>query len=220
MLHRLFWPAVKVYERSIRLAERSSEPYATHVPVLVGVAAACRPESVIEFGSGTFSTMSFLDEEAFPSIRKVDSYENNQEWFNQVRKKLPSGGRVDLHFVEGEMNKAVRSAKPSTAGMIFIDDSPSARARVPTVREVARSCGEEPVVIMHDHDLRRLRLATLSFEHRISINAFNPQCCVMWHGHRERMPKLRRVGEIVRKFAARIPLTDIREWARVFSQEL
>jgi hypothetical protein len=164
--------------------------------------------------------MSFLDEKAFPSIRRVDSYENNQEWFDQVRQKLPSSGRINLHFVEGEMYKAVRGAKPATADMIFIDDSPSAQARVPTVREVARACGEEPVVIMHDHDLWRLRLATRNFEHRISIDAFNPQCCIMWHGHPERMLKFQRVGDIIRKFAASLPLTDIRAWADVFSQAL
>jgi hypothetical protein len=220
MLHTVLWPAIKVYDRCIHLAERSSEPYATHVPVLVGVAAACRAESVVEFGSGTFSTMSFLDQKAFPSIRRVDSYENNQEWFDRVRQNLPSRERINLHLVEGEMYKAVRGAQPSTADMIFLDDSPSDRTRVPTVREVARSCGEKPVVVMHDHELWRLRLATRDFEHRISIDALNPQCCVMWNGHQERTVKLQRVRDIIRKFAASIPLTDVRAWADVFSREL
>jgi predicted O-methyltransferase YrrM len=220
MHYRLLWPVVKLYERSICLAERSNEPYATHVPILVGVAAAFRPESIIELGSGDFSTASFLDEAAFPSIRRVDSYENNREWFEQVRQKLPSSGRVNLHFVEGEMYKAVCAANPAAADMIFIDDSPTARARVPTVEEVARSCGTQPLVILHDNDLRRLRFATRKFEHRVSINTFNPQCSVMWHGHPERAAILQRVGGIIRDHGASIPVTDIRGWAKVFSQEL
>ena len=179
MFYRLLWPAVKLFEQIICLAKRSNEPYATHVPILVGVAAVCQPERVIEFGSGDFSTVSFLDETAFPSVRRVDSYENDREWFDQVRQKLSSSRRVNIHFVEGEMYKAVCAANPYAADMIFIDDSPTDRARVPTVEEVARSCGAQPVVIMHDNDLWRLRFATQNFEHRISINTFNPQCCIM-----------------------------------------
>jgi hypothetical protein len=217
---KILWPVVKLYERSICLAKRSNEAYATHSPILVGVAAAFRPESIIEFGSGDFSTASFVDEAAFPSIRRVDSYENDREWFDQVRQKLSSSRLVNFHFVAGDMYKAVRAANPAAADMIFIDDSSTTRARVSTVEEVARSCGTRPLVVLHDNDQRRLRLATLKFEHRASINTFNPQCCVMWHGHPERAARLQRVGGIIRDHGASIPVTDIRGWAKVFSQEL
>jgi hypothetical protein len=157
---------------------------------------------------------------AFPSIRRVDSYENNREWFDQVRQKLPSSASVNLHFVEGEMYKAVSAANPRAADMIFIDDSPTDRARVPTVEEVAGSCGTQPVVILHDNDLWRLRLATRKFEHRISIDTFNPQCCIMWHGYPERKLVFQRVAGIIRECDASIPVTDIRAWFEVFSREL
>jgi hypothetical protein len=212
--------ATKLYNRSIRLANRSAEPYATHVPVLVGVAAAIRPQSLIEFGSGSFSTLSFLDDVAFPTIQRVDSYENNLEWFEQVRQGIPANTRVHLHYIEGDMYRAVDSAKTPSASMIFIDDSPSAEARVPTVEEVARLCGTGPVVVLHDNDLWRLRLATRKFEHRISFNAFNPQCCVMWHGHPERKLMLQALNRSIRRHAARIPLTDIRAWQVAFTSEL
>lgn len=220
MFSRLLWPAARVYERSIRLAKRSSEPYATHVPVLVGVAAACKPESIIEFGSGTFSTMSFLDETAFPWTRRVDSYENNRQWFDQVREKLPPSMRVSLHFAEGEMYKAVDAVNACAADMIFVDDSPTDRARVRTLEGLARSCGTRPVVVLHDYDLWRLRLATRRFEHRISIDTFNPQCCIMWQGHPERRQRLQRVGRIIRECGATIALIDVRAWAGAFSREL
>ncbi len=209
-----------LYERSISLSERSNEPYATHVPILVGVAAAFKSESIIEFGSGTFSTLAFLNETAFPFIRRVDSYENDQKWFNQVRKELTRGARVNLHFVEGEMHQAVGAANPTNADLIFIDDSPTAIARVPTVREVARRCGVQPIVILHDNDLWRLRLASRRFENRISFNTFNPQCCVMWHGHPERMSALRRIRHVIRQYSTNIPLTNIEAWMQAFKKEL
>lgn len=208
------------YERYIGLKPRSDEPYATHVPVLVGISAVCRPKLLIEFGSGTFSTLSFLDKEAFPSLERVESYENNLEWFEQIQKKIPFNALVKLNFVEGEMYRAVQSANTASASMIFIDDSPTDAARVPTVEEVARGCGAEPVVVLHDNDLWRLRLATRKFENRVSFNAFNPQCCVMWNGHPERMPVLKKVNRIICLHANDVALTDIRTWMRIFSDEL
>jgi len=216
-LHNQF---LGIYNRRIGLTQRADNPYATHVPILVGVAAVCRPKLLIEFGSGTFSTMSFLDEVAFPSLQRVESYENDRKWFEQIRESLPSNSRVHLQLVDGEMYQAVPGANTSAAGMIFIDDSPSAEARVPTLKEVARRCGTEPVVVLHDHDLWRLRLATRNFENRISFDSLNPQCCVMWHGHKERRPALEHVKRIIQQNAVKIPLTDIRTWMEIFSTEL
>lgn len=51
--------------------------------------------------------LSFRDEVAFPSLERVESYEDNREWFEQVRKELPINGRVNLHFVEEGMFRAV-----------------------------------------------------------------------------------------------------------------
>jgi hypothetical protein len=175
---------------------------------------------LIEFGSGTFSTLSFLDHVAFPSLQKVESYENNREWFEQIHEKIPVNALVNLHFVEGEMYRAVEGANTSGVSMIFIDDSPTDAARVPTVEEVARRCGTEPVVVLHDNDLWRLRMAARKFENRISFDVFNPQCCVMWHGHPERKPVLEKVSRIIHQHAGEIALTNIRDWQRIFSNEL
>jgi hypothetical protein len=211
--------AVKLYDRSINLAPRSEEPYATHVPVLVGIAAAFKPNVLVEFGSGMFSTLSFLDRIAFPSLKAVRSYENNQQWFDQMRQRLPSNAGVDLEFVEGQMYRAVDRATTSAAAMIFIDDSVSAEERAHTVQEVARRCGPEPLVVMHDHDLLKLRLATHKFEHRIAFETYNPQTSVMWHGHPERRPVVEEVVRIIRQNATNILLSDVRAWTEVFSRE-
>jgi len=210
----------RLYDRSIGLTTRAVEPYTTHVPILVGVAAACKPKLLVEFGAGTFSTLSFLDEVAFPSLQRVESYENNREWFEHLQKTLSNRTRINLQFVDGDMYRAVEGANTPDAGMIFIDDSPSAKERAPTVVEVARCCGTEPVVVLHDNDLWRLRLATRKFGNRVSFKIFNPQCCVMWHGHPERRSIFENVSRIIYRHATDISLTDIRAWADIFSREL
>ncbi len=67
------------------------------------------------------------------------------------------------------MYQAVDRANTAQADLISADDSPTDKARAPTVREVYRLLGEKPLVIMHDHDLWRLRLTTRTFEHRVSF---------------------------------------------------
>jgi hypothetical protein len=212
--------AHKLYQRSIGLAPRAKEAYLTHLPILVGVATAFEPKVLIEFGSGTFSTLSFLDNVAFPSLQRIESYENNREWFEQVQKQLPPNAPVNLHYVEGEMYRAVVGANTSLADMIFIDDSPSAETRAPTVVEVAMQCGNLPVVVLHDVDLRKLRLATHKFENRINFEFFNPQTCVMWHGHAKRRQTLNEVKRIIQQNADHVALKDIRSWREIFSREL
>jgi hypothetical protein len=206
------------YNRGIGLSRRSEQPYATHIPVLVGVAAAIKPRRLIEFGCGTFSTLSFLDDVAFPSIEVVDSYENNKEWFEQISRELPPNSPIRLHLVIGDMYRTIDGASTPDASMIFVDDSPSAEERVQTVQGIARCCGTEPVVVLHDYNLWRLRLAARNFQNRLSFDAFNPQCGVLWNGRPERRLALKRVSDIIRRYARSIPPGDVRRWRRVFSE--
>jgi hypothetical protein len=210
--------ALKIYDRFIDLAPRSKEPYATHVPVLVGVAAECRPKLLIEFGAGSFSTLSFLDEMAFPSLEEVRSYENNEQWLEQIKERLRGSSRVNLQYVAGDMYQAVVKANVSGADMIFLDDSPTAQARVPTVKEVSRLCGERPIVILHDYELWRLRLAAREFENCVAFDTFNPQCCAVWHGHPERRNALENINRTIHQHESDIALTDIRAWANTFAR--
>jgi hypothetical protein len=209
----------KLYHLSIDLGPRSQEPYATHVPILVGVAAAFKPKRLIEFGSGSFSTLSFLDNVAFGSLEEVQSYENNKEWFEQVQKKLPDNSRVDLQFFPGDMHRAIAGADVAAADMIFIDDSPAPtpEERVKTVKEVSKLCGQRPVVVLHDYDILKLRLGARNFEHLVVFDAFNPQSCAVWHGHPERRPILEEVNRTIRQHADNVPLTNVRAWIDVFT---
>ena len=209
----------KAFDRRIKLAPRSEDCYATHIPILIGVAAAIRPRFLVEFGSGMHSTLSFLDRAVFPSLQKIDSYENNREWHEQISKSLPADERIKLHLVDGPMHNIVANAQTSDAEIIFVDDSPSAAERVHTVNEVARHCGKNPLVILHDYELWELRIATRRFSNRMAFDAFNPQCGVMWHGNSSPRRSLDQVKTIIARFSNQIPLKDVAGWRAVFSRE-
>src|SRR5271157_4885712 len=92
-----------LYDASIQLQPRHETPYATHMPILVGLGFLCRPRKVIEFGSGEFSTALFLDRSVFPSVEEVVSYENDAVWFSQVCSCLGGDARLHMQSISGEM---------------------------------------------------------------------------------------------------------------------
>jgi len=204
------------YRRALGIVACSERPYATHIPVLVGVAAACLPERLVEFGSGDFSTLAFLDETVFPSLLRIESYENDLSWMQHIEVKVAGNPRVACRFFEGRMRDAVSGANLEAADLIFLDDSPSGWERAHTVREVARTCGERPVTIVHDYELPAIRVACRKFEHRFSFASFTPQSCAVWNGDPRRKVLLQGVARRLQENASRLSVTDARGWADVF----
>ena len=205
-----------LYCRALGIVARCEQPYATHIPVLVGVAAACLPERLVEFGSGEFSTLAFLDETVFPSLLHIESYENNLCWMEKLEAKLAGNPRVAFRFFEGRMRDAVSDANLAAADLIFIDDSPSGWERAHTVMEVARTCRERPITIVHDYELPGIRVACRKFEHRFAFTPFTPQSCAVWNGNPHRRALLESVAHRLEENASRLSVTDARGWAKVF----
>jgi hypothetical protein len=205
-----------LYCRALGIVARSSQPHATHIPVLVGVAAAVLPQKLVEFGSGNFSTLAFTDETAFPSLVHVESYENDRLWMQRMEAKLAGNLRVACRSFEGRMRNAVSGANLASADLILVDDSLSGWERSLTLIEVARNCGERPITIVHDYELPTLRLACLKFERRFAFATFTPQCCAVWNGNPHRKTLLESVARKLEENASRLSVTDARGWAKVF----
>jgi hypothetical protein len=205
-----------LYYRGLGVAACSEQPYATHIPVLVGVVGACLCERLVEFGSGNFSTLIFLDETVFPSPLRIESYENDLSWMQQMEGKLAANPRIAYRFFNGRMRDAVSSANLAAADLIFIDDSPNEWERAETVKEVARTCGKRPITIVHDYDLPMIRFACRKFEHRFPFISFTPQSCAVWNGDPNRKALLRSVAQRIQQHAARLSVTDARGWKKVW----
>jgi hypothetical protein len=214
----LFFEAVAkyLYCRALGIVGCSEQPYATHIPVLVGVAATCLPERLVEFGSGDFSTLAFLDETVFPSLLRIESYENNLHWMQQMKAKVAGNPRVVVHFFEGRMRAAVSGANLAAADLIFVDDSLTGWERAHTVTEVARICHERPIAVVHDYELPGIRLACRKFEHRFAFTSFTPQSCAVWNGNPHRRALLEGISRRIEENAPRLSVSDARGWAKVF----
>src|SRR5213083_1622075 len=87
--------------------ERAKNPYATHLPILVGIARLLKVKRVLELGCGQYSTSTFLDRSAFPDLITLHSLENDRHWIEKMSEMIRKDPRASLSFVDGPMSSAI-----------------------------------------------------------------------------------------------------------------
>ena len=115
-----------------------SSSYATHFHALLDVMVSLGPKTILETGSGLYSTGFFLGFD----IEKLVSIENDPEW---VRDTEDPRHRV----IKVKGNVADRLPGLDGYDLIFVDDDP-VEGRVETLKKVlAKARG---IVVVHDTD--------------------------------------------------------------------
>ncbi len=142
------------------------DAYASHLPILRSLLTAIRPERVLEYGAGLYSTPAFLER---PELRRLVSIEADPGW----RKK------VALHCDDERL--ALRpepTADPSDFDFVFIDDGENATERETTIRAVLS--GAHPVTVIHDAEVPEYLAAIHELSSVYSIYPTLPETCVVW----------------------------------------
>src|SRR6185312_1569707 len=88
-------------------APRSNNDYATHVPILIGLARMREIRNVLEFGCGYFSTLTFLNRSAFPHVERLHTIENDVSWSETINEVAKTDERWTLQLVKGEIADCV-----------------------------------------------------------------------------------------------------------------
>src|SRR6185503_16450373 len=89
------------------LAPRARNDYATHVPILIGLARLREIRSVLEFGCGHYSTLTFLNASAFPDLERLHSIENDDAWATTIQEAAKDDPRWSLQLVNGEISESI-----------------------------------------------------------------------------------------------------------------
>src|SRR6185436_14853749 len=89
------------------IAPRSSNEYATHIPILVGIAQRFTIRRVLELGCGVFSTPTFLNTKVFMDLEQLHSYETDSSWFDKSVTVFANDRRCRLQFVYGAMSSSL-----------------------------------------------------------------------------------------------------------------
>src|ERR1044071_6441271 len=160
-------------------APRALNDYATHVPILIGLARLREIRSVLEFGCGYFSTLTFLNRAAFPHVERLQSVENDVTWAETIHEAAKSDERWTLRLVRGEISDSLHTLDLEAFDLVLLDDSKTSAQRSATIRAVAGKQPQRPWIVIHDFEINEYRRAAAGFKHRHAFKAFNPETGVV-----------------------------------------
>ena len=156
---------------------RALNDYATHVPILIGLARLREIKSVLEFGCGYYSTLTFLNRAAFPHLERLQSVENDASWAETIHEAAKSDERWTLKLVRREIADAVPDLE--AFDLVLIDDSKTSAQRSATIRAVAGKQPQRPWIVIHDFEVDEYRRAATGFKQRYVFKAYNPETGVL-----------------------------------------
>ena len=199
-----------------KLAERQPEAlaFATHIPVLAGLARIKKIENILELGCGRFSTLTFINPDAFPHLKNLRTVENDPQWAKQIRAHVAADSRVELVEYEGQICNAIREMNLGEFDLILIDDSMRQEERAATITQVSEKPGGT-IVVMHDFEYAIYRRAANKFENVYRFTALNPNTGVAWAGNRLERRPLRQLDKAIRQSG--IAPNDISGWLRLLN---
>jgi hypothetical protein len=202
-----------------RVPRRAVEPYATHLPVLIGLARIRRVRTVLELGSGAYSTLAFLDSSLFPHLVSVDSYETDPAWAVEIQSRAAGDSRLDLRVVAGDVASSIAELPLNAYDLILVDDCITAPERCRSIEAIVRKRPRWPTVVVHDFEVREYRVASGGFRYRYRFAALNPNVGILSNDSLHYQP-LRALEKLVRASRDSIDVRDRSAWGQIIHAAL
>jgi hypothetical protein len=158
---------------------RALNDYATHIPVLIGLAKLREIRAVLEFGCGHYSTLTFLNRGGFPHLQRLHSIENDDSWASKIQEAAKHDPRWSLQVVNGEIREPISDLDLEAFDLILIDDSKTSAQRAATIRAIAGQQPQRAWIVIHDFEVDEYRDAASEFNHRHRFRAYNPETGVV-----------------------------------------
>ena len=197
------------------LPPRARNDYATHLPVLIGVAGIRKVERVLELGCGNYSTKTFLNRAAFPHLKELRSVENDPLWARTMRLGVAGDSRCTITFTSGSIADAISTINLEEFDLIFVDDSTSAEQRVATITALSALHPQNPWTVIHDYEVAEYQRAATRFSHRFIFDAYNPATGVVFNFRNERQTDLKHLKQRLNTHRSRLEPDDIDGWLHV-----
>ena len=170
---------IRNHLRRVFSKRRALKDYATHIPILIGLAKIREIRNVLEFGCGHYSTLTFLNASAFPHLQRLHSVENDHSWAQTIEEVAKNDLRWRLQLVNGEISESVAELDLESFDLILIDDSKTSGQRAATIRAIAAKEPKHPWIVIHDFEFGEYRRAASTFPHRCRFRAYNPETGVV-----------------------------------------
>ena len=206
-------PLVRTLRRGAKYfaTPRAVNDYATHVPVLIGLAQMREIRSVLEFGCGNYSTLTFLNRAVFPQLEQLWSIENDVTWAETLRATAKDDERWRLDLIEGEISDSVAELNLEAFDLILIDDSKTSAQRAATIRSVIGKQPRHPWIVIHDFEVEEYQHAATGFRQGHRFRAYNPETGLMWNSGNG-PSTLRSFDRALKKNARSLAPNDVEGW--------
>jgi hypothetical protein len=196
---------------------RARNDYATHIPILLGLARLREIKTVLEFGCGYYSTLTFLNRAAFPQLEKLHSIENDIAWSETIQEAAHHDARWTLDLVAGEIADFVSSLEVESFDLILIDDSKTSAQRAATIRAVANKEPQRPWISIHDCEVEEYRTAATGLRQRHAFKAYNPYTGVACNSSAQ-ISEWKFLDRTLKARAKSLEPDDIDAWIDVFGK--
>ena len=197
------------------LPPRAQNAYATHIPVLIGLAAIRPIRRVLEFGCGHYSTRTFLERSAFPDLEQLQSVENNADWAETMRETVNGDTRCTVNVVSRAMCEAVGKFDLEEFDLILVDDSTNAEDRAATIRALSSHHPSNPWLVIHDYEVEEYRSASSGFKQRFTFKAYNPHTGLVSDSGFTSAVKI--LDQRLKSNSSRLRPDDAEGWLRILS---
>ena len=202
----------------IGLPSRHQNDYATHIPILVGVASAIRIERILEFGSGMYSTLTFLNRLAFPDVLHVDSVESDPEWMSKISDAAKGDSRLRMRLVQEPIESVLREIQLDSYDFILVDSSTDAGRRASLIHELAARQDFRALVAVHDFEIGLYRAAANGFRNVVEYAAYNPCTGILWQTGPGPGTALKQLSKIIYRYSKKFQPDDVQAWAAAFRE--
>lgn len=201
-----------------RLVPQAREAYATHMPILMGLAGIVRPKRVLELGSGMCSTPQFVNKETFPTIEFLHSLEDDAAWADKVQQAIGADNpRCMLERVPSVPGWADK-AELNSYDLIFVDDSTTIVGRTSTLRAVIAKASPNAVVVVHDFEIRSYQRVVPADVTQLVVPAFKPMTGIITR-KRALLPQLKQLRKAVNNNRHLSP-SDLGGWTKIFGDTM
>ena len=208
----------RVHNRAFGPAPRATKDYATHLPVLVGLAQSFKIIRVLELGCGDFSSLTFLNRNIFPCLTHLTSLETNEIWLERISKKLAEDSRFNPISLRSSMADGLEQVNLEEFDLVFVDDSMTAEDRKRTIETIYNKKPDRPFIVIHDFEVNEYRLAAKNFESRYIFKGLTPQTGVVWNGTRKN-PALKKIDQTIKQLCGQLEPDDLIEWKSAFEKQ-
>jgi hypothetical protein len=198
---------------------RSQNPYATHVPYLVGVVGLTRPRRVLELGSGVFSTLTLVEPSLCPSVELVDSYEDDLEWFESMESRLRNNGRAHLHLVSSPIASTIAAIDLNLYDLVIVDDSRTCAERSRTLRSVFSQWSSLKVSMVHDFEIDEYQHAVSCPLERMIFTGYQPCTGVLWRKDYIARARLHELKRTVAAYSQHLDVANAAGWRELFTMK-